>query len=269
MTLRWCLATLVLGFASTSTSQAAPAAAAVAAPPAEKPVDVDTAQLAANLRSLLLAALPDPILTVDHGWGRQKEVLLGMKMHRTGRLRVRAEAVKGVRNDGLWQRVRVTAVDPEKSLALGVREVRQRADGAVTFEAYLTLDVRTFIDQEVWKSGARLYGGETRLRSKAALKLVCEVTNRVEAKPGAVLPDVVMRVRVTSADLYYTDLVCEHTLGLNGKPAAKIGEVAHKLMTEFKPSLERDLLAKANAAIVRAADTKEVRIELDRLLMVK
>ncbi len=37
-------------------------------------------------------------------------------------------------------------------------------------------------------------------------------------------------------------------------------------MKKFKPDLERDLLAKANAAIVKAADTKEVRVSLGGLL---
>ena len=34
----------------------------------------------------------------------------------------------------------------------------------------------------------------------------------------------------------------------------------------FRPSLERDLLNKANAAIVKAGDTKEVRVSLLSLL---
>jgi len=36
-----------------------------------------------------------------------------------------------------------------------------------------------------------------------------------------------------------------------------------------KPNLESDLLAKANAAIVKAADTKEVKVELGKLLGAK
>ena len=33
-----------------------------------------------------------------------------------------------------------------------------------------------------------------------------------------------------------------------------------------KPELERDLLAQANAAVVKAADTKEVRLSVESLL---
>ena len=86
------------------------------------------------------------------------------------------------------------------------------------------------------------------------------------ARPGSLLPDAVIRVRVTEAELHYTDLVCEHTAGLDGDAAKKVGEAVLKFLKQAKPSLERDLLAKANAAIVKAADTREVRIELDKLL---
>jgi hypothetical protein len=66
--------------------------------------------------------------------------------------------------------------------------------------------------------------------------------------------------------VFYTGLVCEHTLGVGGDAARLIGEAVHDLLTAVKPSVERDILAKANAAVVKAADTKEVRVAFDRLL---
>jgi hypothetical protein len=38
------------------------------------------------------------------------------------------------------------------------------------------------------------------------------------------------------------------------------------MVNEFKPRLERDLLAKAEAAITKAADTKEIHVKLGDLL---
>jgi hypothetical protein len=40
-------------------------------------------------------------------------------------------------------------------------------------------------------------------------------------------------------------------------------------MKQWHPHVERDLLAKANAAIVKAADTREVRLSLGNLLKSK
>ncbi len=233
---------------------------------ADSPPPADTRLLARTLRDLLLHNLPDPLVTSEPGWGRQKEALVGMKWHREGRLRLRAEPQKAMRNDGHWQRVTVRGIDPDRTLALAVGEVKYPEPGKATFEAVLGLDVRLTYEQQWWKSGARLYAGETRARGRATLKLRCELTSRLEARPGSLLPDAVFRVRVTQADLNYSDLVCEHTLGMDGQAAEKLGEAVHKIVKKVKPSLERDLLAKANAAVVKAADTKEVRVEFGRLL---
>jgi hypothetical protein len=236
------------------------------APAADPAPPTDTRLLSQTLRDLLLLHLPDPLVSSDHGWGRQKEVVTGLKWHREGKLRVRAEPQKGMRNDGHWQRVTVRGIDPPRTLALGVAEVKHPEPGRATFDAMLGLDVRLTYEQQLWKSGARLYAGETRARCRAALKLKCELTSRLEPRPGSLLPDAVFRVRVTEAELYYADLVCEHTLGMDGKAAEEIGEAVHKLIKKVKPSLERDLMAKANAAVVKAADTKEVRVEFGKLL---
>jgi hypothetical protein len=221
-------------------------AAAQSPPPDGSPV------LSQTLRDLLLRHLPDPIVESNRHWGQQKEPRFGPR--------------RGLRNDGHWQRVKVEAIDPAKSLVLAINGLATPEPGKTTFDAYLGLDTRLTYEQQVWKAGRRLYGGSTRARCRAALKLSCELTSRLEAKPGAVLPDAVVRVRVVHAGLNYTDLVVEHTAGLDGEAARKVGELVHKFLGQMKPNLERDLLAKANAAIVKAADTKEVRVALDQLL---
>jgi hypothetical protein len=226
----------------------------------------DTRALAQTLRDLLLRNLPDPIVSSDRGWGNQKEATVGLKWRREGKLGLRAEPQKELRNDGHWQRVTVRGIDPDRTLALAVGEVAYPEPGRATFDAALGLDVRLTYEQQLWKAGARLYSGETRARCRAALNLKCELTTRLESKPGSLLPAAVLRVRVTEAELNYTDLVVEHTAGLDGPAAKSVGEAVHKLLKQAKPSLEKDLLAKANAAIVKAADTKEVRVEFDRLL---
>lgn len=235
--------------------------------PAAEPAD--SQRLAQVLRGLLLKNLPDPVLESGRGWGHQKEVVVGLKWHRAGRLRLKAEPQKALRNNGHWQKVRIQAIDPARTLSLAVRDLKHPEAGKTTFEAYAAIDTRLTYEQQLWKSGVRLYAGETRARCRAVARLACEFTNRLEARPGSLLPDAVIRVRVTEAELNYTDFVCEHTAGLDGDAAKKVGEAVLKFLKQAKPSLERDLLAKANAAIVKAADTREVRIELDKLLLGK
>jgi len=232
------------------------------------PVTTEPA-LAASLRTLLLQNLPEPLHTSQHGWDRQKDVLIGMKWQKSGLIRFKPELMQAMRNDGHWQKITVRAVDPKQTLALAIADVKHPEPGRTTFAAYAGLDVKLVYEQQIWKSGIRLYGGETRARCRLAVKLDCEITSRFERSPGSILPTAVLRVRVTMADLNYTDLTVEHTVGLDGKVAETFGGTVVKFIKSMKPNLEADLLRKANAAVVKAADTKEVRVAFDSLLMGK
>ena len=54
--------------------------------------------------------------------------------------------------------------------------------------------------------------------------------------------------------------------GLDGEPAQAIGELVIDLVKAVKPDLEKELLEKGNAALLKAAGTKEVKLELDKLM---
>ncbi len=238
--------------------------AAAADPPAAGPVPVtaeEQRQLAALLRGMLVQNMPDPLAHTEKRWGQQRDVLVGVKWHH-----LKPEAQKAVRNDGHWQRLGVTVVDPARSLALDVRNVTSPEPGRSTFDAVIGLDVRAEHESQVWKSGARLAATTTRARCRVHLTVACEVTSRTEPNPGHLLPAAVVRVRVTAATLSYADFVCEHIAGMDGKAAKLTGDALHEFVRQVKPSLETDLLGKANVAIIKAADTHEVRVELDKLL---
>jgi len=240
-------------------------AAAPADPPARQPNPADVKALEGTLRTLLLKNLPDPLVASSDGWGRQAEGVVGRKVERDG-LRVRTELVRGMRNDGTWRKIELRAVNPEHTLGLGIVEAAYPEPGRATFTAHVGTDCAIRFEQQFWKNGARLYSGETRARCRAAVALKCEVVTRVEKKDGSFIPDVVCRLRITDAQLFYEKLVVEHTAGIGGDGARILGDVVLDTMRRVKPELERDLLAKANAAIVKAADTKEVRLSVDSLL---
>ena len=89
---------------------------------------------------------------------------------------------------------------------------------------------------------------------------------RFEANPKAALPDAVFRMRVTKADVGYDNLVVENIGGVGGTAARWLGEAIRSGLKKWKPSIERELLAKANAAIVKNADTRDVRLSLTNLV---
>lgn len=247
-------------------AQTPPPVKAPAPVPSKTEPDAATKSLSDTFQKLLLANLPDPLVQSSHDWGKQKEGVIGVKWEKKGVIRYRPELMRDAKNDGHWERVTVTAIDPDKKLKLTVGNPRTPEDGKTLFDAVVQTVVRLTYEQQEWAMGNRLYSGETRATCTAAVTMVVELTSRNEYQPGSLLPTVVLRVRVTEAKLTYWDLECEHTLGVGGDAAKVLGKAVHEVMKKLKPDMEQGLLDKANAAVVKAADTKEVKVELGNLL---
>ncbi len=223
------------------------------------------AELGRIFRTLLVPNLPDPLVDQNIRWDQQRNLPNGLTWKTKGIL-LKPELQRKMLNDGVWRKIAVRADEPDKSLKLSVKDVQIPETGRLTFTMRVELTVNIKFEQQLWRSGSRLYSGETRARCKVVLDLACESTSRVERQPNSFLPDLVMRLRVLDAKLNYYDFVTEHTAGVGGDLAKIIGNGAHDTIKSLKPSLEKDLLAKANSAIVKAGDTKEVRLSFSRLL---
>jgi hypothetical protein len=85
-------------------------------------------------------------------------------------------------------------------------------------------------------------------------------------KPGSLVPDVNLKITTTDAKIFYDKIVIDHTAGLDGPDAQAVGELVIDLVKSIKPDLEKELLEKGNAAIVKAAGTREIKLELDKLM---
>ena len=203
-----------------------------------------TAALSGNLRALLLENFPDPLFEDAKNWGRRKENLRGK-----------------LRNDGHWTRVRISGKNLPDTLVVDLRDLVQPGGGVTTFRLFVSFDAVVLYEQQRWRLGARTYSGSTRARCRVRLTLDCEALTKFE-KGKKLLPDAVFRLRVVKSDLNYDNLVVEHTAGVGGEVAKVMGDAVVGGMRQWKPSLERNLRERANAAIVKAADTKQVRVNL-------
>jgi hypothetical protein len=229
---------------------------------------VSTAELSESLLGLLRANMPAPLFDKGYNWGKQREVIVGVKWKREGLL-LKPETIKKLHNDGVWRKIRVEADAPDKLLQLSLTDLKQIEEGKVTFQINVVQPVHIHFEQQVWESGIRLYSGSTRARCKVGAILKCEMLSKVEFKNGLFLPEISFRTRVTEAKLGYDDLVVEHTLGIGGDGAKLIGEAVIETIRQAKPSLEEELLLKGNKAIVKAGDTKEIKLGLSKLVKTK
>lgn len=219
-----------------------------AEPPAEPPPPPSAKELASVIRSLLLNHLPDPLAKGEPGWGKQVPALVDPKQ---------------MRNHGPWRKYRVTAINPAQTLIVEVRNVAQLANHT-DFDLLVGFDAQFDFQQEIWRRGIRLYSGSTKARAKVWAKLKCEVTIKFEPTKGF-FPDLIVQIHVGKAELSYTGLDVQHIAGIGGDGAKILGEALQETIKQVKPSLEKQLLEKAGAALMKAANTKEVRVSLGKL----
>ena len=203
--------------------------------------------LAGSLRGYLIHAAPDPLYESSPGWGRTVRGPLGVK------------------KQGDWRKVRVTAPNLADNLVVDLRNVQSAEPGRITFTVFLAFDARVDYRHEKWEAGVRLYDTSARARLRVKAALDCELTSRIEPSV-LLLSDFVFRIRVTKSDLHFENIVMEHIAGMGGEGAKLVGDAVKHSLNQWHPSLERDLLAKANAAIVKSGDTKEVRLSVFNLM---
>jgi hypothetical protein len=231
-------------------------------PAAARP-EGNKAALAGPLRELLVKSLPTPLYEASWDWGRTAHVTTGIKWVGKG-LDVHPQATKGDRNDGTWKKVRITA-ENLPGLVFELRNIQHSEPERTTFDVFLAFDSRVEYEQQKWKAGLRLYSGSVRARLRLQMALNCELVTRLEWNSNFA-PDAVFRLQVARSNVTYDHLVVEHIAGVGGDLAKLLGEAVQHGIRRWHPSLERNLLAKANAAIEKAGDTKEVRIGLGSLL---
>lgn len=238
-----------------------------AAPKAEpkKTDPAEAAAMAKMLRDLVVKTAPDPLVKSSHNWGNQKVMAV---RYREG-FRQWTPPVAEQLNDGLWRKYSVRIPEPDK-LAVAVTELTHPEENKTLATVCVACDrVDLHMEHQLWRNGRRFYAGETDAHCKGALVIKAEVVTRSEPKKGSLFPDVTLVVTVTDAKLHYDDIVVDKTAGFEGATAQALGDAAIRALRSLAPDVERNLVEKANAAIVKAAGTREFKVGLDKVLGLK
>jgi hypothetical protein len=223
-----------------------------------------TDALAGSLRGLLVRSLPTPLYEASLGWGHEVQAVRGLKW--TGKdLPVHPHIMRGPKKQSTWRKIGVSAINPADTLVFDLRDVRAPETGRLLFTVFISLDARVELQQQDWEKGVRLFDASARARMRVQLTLNCEAVTRLEAGV-LLLPEAVFRLRVLRSHLAIDNVVCEHLAGVGGAGAKVLGSLVKGGLREANPGLERELLSKAESAIVKAGDTKEVRLSLFTLL---
>jgi hypothetical protein len=225
--------------------------------------DVAYNQLAQSFKPLLVSSLPATLYEKTDNWDHQVMVPVGIKWQG-----LKPQVQKSPRNHGEWRKLIIRGQDLKQTLNVRVYDVKTIDAEKQTFKAFLTMQMNFYYEQQNWESGARLWSASVQARAQVKVDLDCENTLKLElAKNG--FPDFILRLRVTGAKISYDNLVFEHVAGIGGDGAKIIGKTAHEAVKKWRPSIERNLLARTSDAIVKAADTKEIRFGFGGLLKTK
>jgi hypothetical protein len=221
------------------------------------------AQLALALKPILAGAMPETLYEKTDNWGHTVMVPVGLKWRG-----LRPRVTQSPREHGEWKKLIISAQELKRTLDLKIYDVKTIDAEKQTFKVFLTFQMGVYYDQQNWESGVRLWSGSLRARAQVKLDMDCESTIRVEFDKN-LLPDFMLRLRVTNAKVGYDQFVVEHLNGVGGTAAKVLGDAVHDCMKQWKPSIERDLLDKASNAVVKTADTREIRLGFSSLLKKK
>jgi hypothetical protein len=220
--------------------------------------------LSGVLRGAVLQFLPNPLYEAAPGWGRQSMTANQLKWHRDGIL-LKPKIYKTLKNDGTWKKITLTGINLPDTLVLDLRNVHAPAPGTLRFDLFLSFDARVEYLHHLWENGVRLYAGSIKARFRVKLLLNGEATATLAESKKSWFPDAVLRLHATGAKLSYDNLVFERVAGIGGTGAKVLGNTFQNILTDFNPDLERELLARASNAIVKSADTREVRVSFGRV----
>ncbi|MCS7021638.1 MAG: hypothetical protein NZ703_04595 [Gemmataceae bacterium] len=228
------------------------------------PYAAEAMALTRILTDLFRRHLPDPLAQSSENWGHQKEV--SGTRRRIKDWRIITEPYQERRNEGLWRRLTLRVPQRDR-LQVGVQNISFPRRGCVEGTVLTVAEnVALQLEQQHWCNGLRLYACDIRAHCKAGLTLQAAVSSRQERPLGALLPTYVLKVHVHEARLDYADLKVDHILGLDGKAAQVVGDTIRELIRRFKPDFENQLRRRAEAAVIRATDNRELYLTLDEWL---
>jgi hypothetical protein len=211
-------------------------------------------QIGEMMKPYLVDALPKVLYEHNRSWGRTTMAMHAIRWHG-----LRPEIEKTPHNDGHWQKLRIVPRDPRTNLAFSLSEPKVIDADRRTFKAYVAFVAGLEYEQQLWEKGVRLYSGSTRAHVRVQALLDVESTLRWDTSKSAI-PDLVLRLKITKATVRMNDFVVEHTAGIGGTGAKLIGEGIEGIVKEAQPGLQERLQERMEAALVKAGDTRDIRL---------
>ena len=218
--------------------------------------------------STLLRELADETIPRDYevrrGWGRQTEIVSGVRIREKNGLPRISKRTKRV-NHGVWRRFRTALHRPEEKLKFAIRDVGRDRRGGLTFKVVLTARVRCTGQAEFWNFGVRT--GSATTQADATIRVVARflVSGReLEPGNGGWLVRVEYAPEVDRVRIELDDFDVRRIGHLDGDLADALGNTAQLLLAEVLHSREKHVTRRIQREL-RDRNTR-IRLTLPRAL---
>lgn len=187
----------------------------------------------------------------DRRWGKQKEVVSGLKVRLDG-LQLKTKRRRKDVNHGTWQRYKVQLYDPDNWFEIRIEDLTFEPGGKVRFQAVCTSTLLVEARVQEWQRGIRLYSVSTDAVARVRLRMDCSLGLRFDT--GRFPPDVILEPEIHQADLKLKEFRVKRISHLEGHFAKEIGDLAAGLVREKLDDNEKKLVAKINDRIEKNRD---------------
>ena len=182
-------------------------------------------------------------------WGKTKNITVG----------VRRDGIKLYRrkkpvNHGVWKHYKINLIEPDKTLAVQVENLRALDSGRVAFTLALQIKFDLWARTKIYQYGVHLIALETVGDAAIDLEVDCEIGMKFQTQKGSA--GIAIDPQVTDARLDITDFHLHRVSNAKGPIIRELGE-------ELPRFIERELQGpKLVAKINRAINKKRDRLEL-------
>jgi hypothetical protein len=154
-------------------------------------------------------------------WGNTKRITTGLdfKGHPWD---PKIDRRKSEVNDGVWKHFRVTLVEPDKNLVVGIDNLRSLESGRIAFTLNVSAKVHGWAQARVYEDGIPLgtYTGE----GESVVDLSIDAEVGLETTPSSFLTGIVIEPHVTAGRVKLDEFHLNRIGEIKGAPARELGD---------------------------------------------
>jgi hypothetical protein len=212
------------------------------------------------IRGILLKEVKDKYEDKRH-WGQTKQIEQVQVRGKWFEPRIEKQTVEV--NDGLWQRIEVKLIEPDKNLQARVLPSDSKDPNRSAFALELAAKLSGEARIERWRSGVKFFNTSVQFEARVTGRIDCDLGIRFV--PGKWIDDVVVDPKITAVDLRMPEFQLLK-VGVIGR------DLARELSDPLRPLIEHEIkrregriVEKANAAIEKRRD--QLRFSADKLVV--